>query len=337
MRQQAAAQQTGDDQQSDLLARHNLLMTDSAAAACRQTFLFERQDFLEPLDRDEPFRMSINSVLLDGVRVSSVKTSGHRVRLVEDENITLLLPWIGTIETNDIGRQIEARTDAMLIPTPGRRTTVCAPGYLGLVVQLPLTRLRSAAALNPDDRWRPDGKAPGVMDIAAGEGVALGRYLRDLAKELDQSDALIAAPRAANAATTMLVELLSIAWQAKLTNEEARIKSAGLLQVARAEEIMREKSSDALSMTALAATVGVSTRSLQLAFRQYRGARPRQLLEEIRLDTAHAKLLSASPSDNVSRIALDCGITHLGRFAMHYRARFGESPLATLNRRVRDA
>lgn len=322
-----------DAEQDDLLARHNQFETDNAAAACRQTILFERQDFLEPLDRDEPFRMSINSVLLDDVRISAVKTSGHRVRLVEDENITLLLPWTGTIETDDVGRRIEANTESMLVPTPGARTTVCEPGYLGLVVQLPLTRLRSAAALNPDDRWRPDGQAPGVLSVASGQGAALGRYLRHLASELDQSDALLAARGPANAAAMMLTEMLGSAWQAHMASSGQRVRSAGRFQVELAEEIMRAKSDDALSISALAATVGVSTRSLQLAFRQHRGVGPRQVLEDFRLDSAHARLFAAAPGDNVTRIALDCGVTHLGRFATRYRARFGETPLATLRRR----
>lgn len=315
-----------------MLARHNQFETDNAAAACRQTILFERQDFLDPLDRAAPFRMSINSVLLDDVRISAVKTSGHRVRLVEDENITLLLPWAGTIETDDIGRRIEARTDSLLIPNPGARTTVCAPDYLGLVVQLPLTRLRRAAALNPDDGWRPDGSAPGVVNVTSGAGAALGRYLRHLASELDQSDTLLIARSAANAAAAMLTEMLATTWQAAMANGEPSTRSAGLFQVKLAEEIMRARSSDPLSISALAARVGVSTRSLQLAFSRYRGAGPRQILEELRLDAAHARLLSAVPSDNVTRIALDCGVTHLGRFATRYRARFGEAPLATLRR-----
>lgn len=322
-----------DAEQDDLLARHNQFETNNAAAACRQTILFGRQDFLEPLDRDQPFSMSINSLLLDDVRISAVKTSGHRVRLVEDENITLLLPWSGTIETDDIGRRIEANTESMLIPTPGKRTTICEPGYLGLVVQLPLTRLRSAAALNPDDRWRPDGQAPGAMSITTGQGAALGHHLRHLAGELDQSDALLVAHGAANAAAAMVTELLGSAWQEVMAGDEARVRSAGLFQVRLAEEIMRARSDEVLSIAALAAEVGVSTRSLQLTFRQYRRAGPWRILEDFRLDAAHARLFAAAPGDNVTRIALDCGIAHLGRFATRYRARFGETPLATLRRR----
>ena len=131
----------------------------------------------------------------------------------------------------------------------------------------------------------------------------------------------------------MVTELLGAAWQAATVGSEAHPRSAGRYQVEIAEEIMRAKSGDPLSITALAARVGVSTRSLQLAFRQYRGMGPRQILEDFRLDAAHARLFAAAPGDNVTRIALDCGVTHLGRFATRYRARFGETPLATLRRR----
>jgi transcriptional regulator GlxA family with amidase domain len=44
-------------------------------------------------------------------------------------------------------------------------------------------------------------------------------------------------------------------------------------------------------------------------------------------------LLAASPETaSVSMIALGSGFTHLGRFAQHYRRRFGESPSVTLAR-----
>ena len=335
MSQPATADQPDNGRQDDLLARHRLFTTDSVDAARKQTFLFKRQEFLEPLDRDEPFGMSINSVLLDDVRFSAAKTSGHRVRIVEHDSITLMLPWNRTVRTENGGRQIEARTDSVLLPTPGARTTVCEAGYLGLLVQFPLTRLRSAAALNPDDRWRPDDPTPGVLSLTDGEGAVLGRYLRHLAMDLDQSDMLLNAPGAASATAVTLTELLGSAWRAITVDREARIRAAGLFQVRTAEAIMRERSGEALSIAALAAEVGVSTRSLQLAFRKYRGAGPRTLLEDFRLDAVHARLYAAMPGDNVTQIALDCGITHLGRLASRYRARFGESPVATLRRRLR--
>ncbi|TIU64921.1 MAG: AraC family transcriptional regulator, partial [Mesorhizobium sp.] len=46
------------------------------------------------------------------------------------------------------------------------------------------------------------------------------------------------------------------------------------------------------------------------------------------------RLLTARGADglSVTRIAMEVGITHLGRFAANYRLFFGESPYETLQR-----
>jgi transcriptional regulator GlxA family with amidase domain len=93
---------------------------------------------------------------------------------------------------------------------------------------------------------------------------------------------------------------------------------------------MRARLGEELTVPALAAELGIGTRALQLAFRAHRGVSPRDVIAGLRLDAAHARLRAATPADSVTRIALDCGITHLGRFAARYRERFGEAPSETL-------
>ncbi|MCU0900398.1 MAG: helix-turn-helix domain-containing protein [Cypionkella sp.] len=83
-----------------------------------------------------------------------------------------------------------------------------------------------------------------------------------------------------------------------------------------------------MSIAALARDLGCSYRSLEAAFHEA-GHPPRQsVLGAIRLDAARIRLLSGGPS--VTTCALECGITHLGRFAQAYRQRFGEYPADTL-------
>jgi AraC-like DNA-binding protein len=53
----------------------------------------------------------------------------------------------------------------------------------------------------------------------------------------------------------------------------------------------------------------------------------------MRLDVARAALLAAEPPRQVTVIALDCGFTHLSRFAEAYLRAFGERPSETLARR----
>jgi transcriptional regulator GlxA family with amidase domain len=50
-----------------------------------------------------------------------------------------------------------------------------------------------------------------------------------------------------------------------------------------------------------------------------------QLLS-MRLAAAREMLRAAGRERSISRIALRCGFTHLGRFSVNYRHAFGETP-----------
>ena len=315
-----------------LLDHHAVLETDNVKTARTSAVLFQRTETLEALHATDDFRMSVNSLSLDDVRISVVATTGHRIRLIEDDSVTLLLPRKGTLETGARGDWTVVKAGSMVVPRPGPRTTVGGPGYIGLVVQIPLARLHRLAAHNPDDRWQPDGHSPGLVDVTADEGAVLDRYLRHLTHEFDHAGTLLTSPRGSASAASLVAELLGDVWRASLAKADPQTRPASLLQVERAEELMRDRLCEPLSIMALAGEIGVSTRALQLAFQRHRGIRPHQALEAMRLDACHARLTMAGPADNVTAIAFDFAMTHLGRFAMRYRARFGELPVTTLRR-----
>jgi AraC-like DNA-binding protein/tetratricopeptide (TPR) repeat protein len=77
----------------------------------------------------------------------------------------------------------------------------------------------------------------------------------------------------------------------------------------------------------------VPRRTLEKHFRRFMGCAPLEFLRSERLGRARRRLLRGSPDANVTVFATDCGLTHLGRFAMDYRDRYGESPSATLRLR----
>lgn len=99
-----------------------------------------------------------------------------------------------------------------------------------------------------------------------------------------------------------------------------------------AEEIMRARSDEPLSMAAVAQELGLGLRSLQLAFIEARAMGPRDVLLRMRLERARERLLSVGPSETVTIIALDCGFAHLSRFPAAYPRAFGELPTETLAR-----
>jgi AraC-like DNA-binding protein len=57
-----------------------------------------------------------------------------------------------------------------------------------------------------------------------------------------------------------------------------------------------------------------------------------QFLRRLRFEKVREALLHARQSDSVSSICGQWGFTHLGRFAVEYRRRFGETPSQTLAR-----
>lgn len=103
-------------------------------------------------------------------------------------------------------------------------------------------------------------------------------------------------------------------------------------QVRRAEEHMRQHAAEVPTLTEIANAVGVSVRSLNRAFHEFRGYTPMDFLREERYRGARASLMLAPPGHTVALIASAWGFANLGLFAVNYKRKFGESPSQTLRR-----
>ncbi|NMO03237.1 AraC family transcriptional regulator [Gordonia sp. TBRC 11910] len=91
---------------------------------------------------------------------------------------------------------------------------------------------------------------------------------------------------------------------------------------------------DDLSVASLAALVGTTPRTLQSGFRRVAGMTPTEFIRNVRLDRVRTDLVGGADVA-VSDAAYRWHFVHLGRFASHYRARFGESPSQTFQRHRR--
>jgi AraC-like DNA-binding protein len=87
-----------------------------------------------------------------------------------------------------------------------------------------------------------------------------------------------------------------------------------------------------LTIGAVAAAAGLAGRTLHKHF-QNRGLSPMRYVRERRFIEVRQALLNAAPDDSVTGIATRWGFSHLGRFAVEYRKRYGETPSQTLRRR----
>ena len=89
---------------------------------------------------------------------------------------------------------------------------------------------------------------------------------------------------------------------------------------------------DPLTIGLVAAAAGMAGRTLHKHFRS-RGTSPMRYVRERRFGEVRQALLGAAPDESVTGIALRWGFSHLGRFAVEYRKRYGETPSQTLRRR----
>jgi AraC-like DNA-binding protein len=77
---------------------------------------------------------------------------------------------------------------------------------------------------------------------------------------------------------------------------------------------------------------GKNASALCRIFMKHRGYTPMQFLRQVRMRRARKRLLSPDADDTVTSISLECGFTHLSRFAGEYRRQYGERPSAILRK-----
>jgi AraC-like DNA-binding protein len=96
-----------------------------------------------------------------------------------------------------------------------------------------------------------------------------------------------------------------------------------------AMDYVDEHASEPITGPDVARAACVSMRALQAGFQEELGMSPMAYLRNVRLDRAHADLLSGPTDTSVSDVATRWGFTHLGRFADQYRRKFGVLPSET--------
>jgi len=112
----------------------------------------------------------------------------------------------------------------------------------------------------------------------------------------------------------------------RLMINEARARVARFVR-----DVIEECYDETIRMEDLCRETGVGVRTLQRCFREYFDLTVTEYLKAVRLDAAQRDLNAATAGeDQVTEIALAHGFTHLGRFSVEYRKRFGELPRETL-------
>ncbi|WP_221798903.1 AraC family transcriptional regulator [Oceanobacter mangrovi] len=133
---------------------------------------------------------------------------------------------------------------------------------------------------------------------------------------------------------TALIKGLLLAQPNSISNQLQQTSSQPHLPayLERACRFIQRHMQDDIGIEAIVACTGVSRFTLFSAFRDYLHTTPMAWQRNLRLDSVRECLLKGAAGQSVSAVALDCGFSHLGRFASQYRERFGERPSDTLAR-----
>lgn len=104
----------------------------------------------------------------------------------------------------------------------------------------------------------------------------------------------------------------------------------------RAIRFVHDHARESIDVADIAAGADLSERGLQDLFRRRLAVTPMRYLREVRLDRVHSELVAPHGGIRTVRdVAHRWQFAHLGRFAAHYRHRFGESPHESVRRSCR--
>lgn len=323
------------------------VMAPFAAYRARHLFGVERVSPNDPdtdprnvgLTMDDPHgHLRLEQVQLgpDDIVISRVSSTGYSGKMRDEEFFTFVFQRTGRYAVQIAGSDYHLPAGSLMAFRPNERFTRVRPGRSGVraaaTLQLPVARMHELARAmetSPEKIIPRDG-----MAMQGRVGQSLASLLPQLADDLMALPSAPPPPRVAQEIRHVIDEALcEMMGHAIEQPSSARIFPA-FHRVRQAEELMHEHSDEPLSIQTIAQVLGVSLRSMQLAFAEvYGGLSPRDVLNRIRLEKARARLLAAAGDVQVTTVAMDCGLFHLGRFSQAYARTFGEKPSETLLRR----
>ncbi len=172
-----------------------------------------------------------------------------------------------------------------------------------------------------------------AMELASGFGNRFARYVLAAADEFESTNAIGDNPIALIAFQEFVVSELLLHhphnYSAALARLDRRIASR---DVKRAIDYMHAHLDAPVTIAEIVNAAGVAGRTLFKHFRDTHGVSPMQYLRNLRFEKAREELLNAKAEAKVAEVATRWGFAHLGRFAVEYRKRFGETPSQTFSR-----
>ena len=229
---------------------------------------------------------------------------------------------------------------------PQRAVIFCRPGTPGswLRTEAPIAALNLSISRSAVTRQlgallgEPVEVAPEfapAMDLTQGHGRNLARYLLLALADIRQANPVPWSPIMIGGFEDFIIAKLLSSHPhdfSKALHKTA--KPIAPRDVRRAIDYMEARLGSPIAIADIAEASGIAGRTLFKHFRDFHGVSPMQYLRNSRFEKVREALGRADPEQSVTEIAMNWGFTHMGRFSVEYRQRFGESPSESL-RRVR--
>ena len=221
----------------------------------------------------------------------------------------------------------DVSNDRLLVFAGRNAPDISGPAFIGSeAIALPKKRFIEMAEV-----LCPTADRPEVTASFDGDPVQLHKLRLTVADLVGQAESDVHGEDVAN------VVAEAIAWMGDscsrwepdyLTEYAARTRVAKLVRA-----YIEEHYAEAVHIEDLCRVTGAGARTVQRSFREYFDLTVRSYLKIARLDSARRQLAAAQQEEaTVTEIALDNGCTHLGRFAVEFRDRFGVSPRDVLTK-----
>jgi AraC-like DNA-binding protein len=222
---------------------------------------------------------------------------------------------------------LELGSDMALVMDANSEMDFVSPGKTACnTLVLPECDFRaSGQALFPRFRMRTNGGLTRILQCPSSGWSALHGELTDLLRKGSVS------PEVLSHLLSRFFDLM--AGEPEKRQREVCLGNRSTGSVARrAQEYIEDHYHGTIRMEDLCRCTGVSMRTLQRSFSEYFQTSPFEYIKARRLNAARQALVAGDASRNrVTRIAVENGFTHLGRFSVDYRGHFDESPKETLS------
>ena len=321
-----------------LLERHRVFRSRDAEET--RAFLSTKGYRFDPAwRRERQLDARINAVYMPNLYVAYIQYGSVSVELTpgpERKDHLIQLPITGQLETRIGAQSILCDPRRAAVASPRRETcqllSAADSARLQLCISGDALNWQLAALLGQTPEAALEF-AP-AMELEAGYGQRLAGYVLAAVADLEQPGSALLNPLTMSMFEQFIMTGLLLSHPHNYF-EALRHRAAAVAprDVKRAIDYIEANLDSAVTLDSIVAASGVAGRTLLKHFKDTKGVSPMRYVCNARFERVREALARAQPGESVTEIAMRWGFSHLGRFSVEYRRRFGESPSDTLRRR----